>query len=148
MSDTPLDSQLSFNFDEVDITVPCLDKGPKALQITEAKIQSNKDNTGHNLFVEFKTLDEYPTVQGGSLPAGQTLRRWYALQQSENPKAPDFRRDLVLLCKAALGDSVSGFSTAIVPQLINTKVIGTTRVVEDTQYGQQAEVRGIKAMSA
>ena len=94
---------LNLNLKEVDTSIPVLAEGEYNMIISEVECKPSKtDETKRNLVVTFRTIQENPghkpeTVCGPHYP----VRKYYPLQQSENPAAPDFRRDLALLFDAA-----------------------------------------------
>lgn len=137
---------LNLNIDvaSVDTSMPRLAPGPVAAVIDKAEVLENKQQTGHNLLVIFKTTEPVESTQGGVINPGYQLRKYYPLQQSANENAPDFKRDLAVLYKAAFGDNPPALTEESILQLIGQQVELVTKVTTDPEYGEQNEIRSIK----
>ena len=100
---------LNIDTNEVDTSRPLLTDGIYPVLVSKAEVTPNKAGTGRNLVVTFSTLEPATSVAAESegrsndIAPGWMLTRYYPLQQSDNPKAPDFRVDLVKLQDACLG---------------------------------------------
>ncbi len=83
--------------------------GDYPAKIDKLEVSDNKAGTGQNLLVIFKidgpiaSLDAAANGEVNDMPNGTLMRKYYPLQQSDNPKAPDFRVDLCRLVDAVYG---------------------------------------------
>lgn len=102
----PLEMQsddLEINLTGVSLAPPLLAPGSYPFIVKSAVKKENKQGTGYNFVVEFELTSDAVSeknVAAGNyeerdIPAGRTLTKWFPLQQSENPKAPDFRADII-----------------------------------------------------
>lgn len=149
MSDGPLDD-LNVDITDTDTTIPRLPDCQVAAEITKATVAENSRQDGMNLVVDFATLEEHEAADGKrTVNAGYPLRTWYPLQQSDNPKAPDFRIGLAELSDAALGTSQGNRPSLkeMVSALPGRKVSVRIQFEEDEQYGPSNRVRRVKALS-
>lgn len=143
---------LNLDLKNTDISMPRLAAGKYDLEISKVDCEpSKKDANNYNLIVEFKTLDEQPDNKGGTLQPGYILRRYFPLQQSPNPKAPDFKRDLTLLTMAAYNVPQSEcpeFNDETVQGLVGRRLNANVKLKDDEEYGPSNEVGGFKAIAA
>lgn len=94
---------INVNLREVDTSMPVLEKGKYGAVIKDCEVLENKEKTGHNLKVSFATIEPGTSTKGEPVNPGFPLSRFFPLQQSSNPKAPPFLRDICKLIDAALG---------------------------------------------
>jgi hypothetical protein len=141
-------ANLNIDTNDVDTSMPCILDKKVGATITEATIEQNKRGNGFNLVVKFSTS----TVAEGSagpINPGYPLRKYYPLQQSENPKAPDFRRDIALLIDAVFQPespaSRPPLNTETVNDMIGKEVILKLKIEESDEYGAQNSVTGVIA---
>lgn len=100
---------LNIDTNAVDTSRPLVSDGTYACRVSKAEVSPNKAGTGRNLIVEFTTT--VPATSTAALAEGRSndiapgwkFTRYYPLQQSDNPKAPDFRVDPIKLQDACLG---------------------------------------------
>jgi len=147
MSD-PLDLDIDLN--DVPTTMPRLATGDYHCKIKEAAPKPNSKGTGHNLEVTFATQDEGTSTDGDTIRAGYEIRKWYPLQQSDNPDAPSFKRDLRVLCNAAFGaDDGEELPPLreILPRLLGADVVARVKFKEDPQYGPSNEIGFLRALN-
>lgn len=143
--------KLNINLQTTDTTRPILADG-----IVEAVIDSvevapgKKDPSKYNLAVKFITSGDAMSTKGDTIGANYPLRRYYQLQQSDNPDAPDFRVDLAKLFDAAFDirkpqdrpviDSAESFDL-----LVGRPVLLRVSSEESDQYGVQNVVKTVLA---
>lgn len=143
---------LNLDLKNTDISSPRLAAGKYDLEISSVDCQpSKRDESNYNLLVEFKTTDEAPDNKGGTLQPGYTLRRYFPLQQSPNPKAPDFKVDITKLLMAAYNVEQSecpDFNDETVSGLVGRRLTASVKLKDDEQYGPSNEVGGFKAIAA
>lgn len=130
--------------------MPVLQSGEVSAIIKEAKVEPNKDKTGRNLVVKFGTTSEGVSTTGEPVNPGFPLTRYYALQQSPNPKAPDFKRDICKLIDACYdcdidtrpplnGDTVAG--------LVGKEVLLKVSVRDASgEYDESNDIRDVKPL--
>ena len=95
---------LGLDLSQVDTSRPCLPEGLYVLEVGAVELKANKAETGRNLVVQFKTVTDAMDHTGAKLiPVGFAVTKYYPMQQSDNPKAPDFKRDLAFLQDAVEG---------------------------------------------
>lgn len=109
MSDINENDPLGFdNFDpnEVDTSRPVIPAGDHVMRVKSLEVkESKKDPTKRNLCVTFETVSAVSLPDGRQINPGFLLSKYYPLQQSDNPAAPDFRVDLTRLIDGVLGTS-------------------------------------------
>lgn len=145
----PLD--LNIELAGIDTSMPRLKPGNYLASIKEVKIEQNKAGTGQNMLVVFSTMEEAPSLTDDIIPAGWTLSKYYPLQQSENEKAPDFRRDICRLIDAAFNITDDSERPALtgqtLAQLVGQEVALKVRTRESEEYGIQNEISGVTAIA-
>ncbi len=143
--------QLDIPTQEVDTAMPRLIDGDYPCRVDKQEIVPSKQGEGkHNLLVIFKTTVPAESQKGDSVNAGYPVRKYYPLQQSENPDAPDFRRDLCLLLDAAYNveDPANrpNITNDTLAGLMGKEVLVKVKLVDDEEYGWSNEVRGVNAI--
>ncbi len=133
---------LGMDLSGVDTSRPCLPETAVVLQIGEVKRTANKSETGFNLVVEFKTVVDMPDATGARIvSAGYPITKYYPLQQSDNPKAPDFRRDLALLQDAVEGPDARKNAAPFAPfNYTGSMVVAKLKIRQDEAYGPSNEI--------
>ncbi len=103
MSDETYDPLgLNINLKEVDTSRPVLVEGKFLFSVKECSVVPKKDDPSkRNLMVVFALDQEADSVQGDKINPGFQVRRYLPLQQSDNPNAQDFTKDLVRFLDAA-----------------------------------------------
>lgn len=145
--DTPLD--LTIDLNGIDNSRPVLLAGVYEMVIKSVEILANKQQTGRNMLVEFATVHNETSVSGqkegkqGDVNPGFTVRKYYPLQQSENPKAPDFRKDLCFLHDAVHGTTAANRGGLDPASYVDQHVMVKLRVESDETYGDQNSVNGV-----
>ena len=145
---------LNINLDAVDTSRPVLASGTWPMGVKSIEIQENKAKNGRNLVVTFALANTATSVKAaedgrsGDLNPGYTLTKYYPLQQSEHPKAPDFRVDIARLIDAAFGTSQGSRPTLneALDQIQGKVVAVRTKVRTSEEYGDQAEIAGIASV--
>lgn len=105
--------KININLPEVDTSRPVAEPGDYNCIIKVAKVEESaatredeslsEDERKFNLRVQFTLLEDAPSHKpsGQPMKAGMGFSKWYPLQQSDNPHAPPFERDLTVLFDAA-----------------------------------------------
>ena len=136
----PLD--LNIDLTGTDTAMPCLSDGLYNMTIKSLDKVENKAKTGFNLVAVFVTTTPATSVNAigrgdsNDISAGFPVRKWYPLQQSENPNAPDFKRDLAVLQEACLGATGKFDVNQLVGKTVSVKV----KARESDDYGWGNEV--------
>jgi hypothetical protein len=140
---------LGIDLSGVDTSRPCLPEQLHVLNIDKVEIKPNKKETGRNLVVVFKTVNDSPDVTGARIiSAGYPITKYYPLQQSDNEKAPDYKADL-----ARLQDAVEGTKQGERPPFqpynyVNKLVMARIRVKKDEEYGDSNEISKLEPVTA
>jgi hypothetical protein len=131
----------------VDTTPPCPAAGQAVATLANVEQSQNKKGTGHNLVLKF-TLDNetiaLPAPDGTTkrCAPGYAITEWLPLQQSDNPKAPDFR---VKLCR--IYDALAGTTDDTRPNnlpfgaLLGKKVILTLEPENSPEFGFNPRIK-------
>jgi hypothetical protein len=132
---------LGIDLGGVDTSRPVLPDTQHVLEVEKVDVTDNKAKTGRNLVVTFKTVNDSPDITGERIiSAGYKVTKYYPLQQSDNPKAPDFKADL-----ARLQDAVEGTKQGERPPFnpynyVGRMVLAKLKVRTDDEYGTQNEI--------
>lgn len=140
---------LGMNLSEVDTSRPCLAEGVHMLSIATVTVADNKALTGKNLVVEFQTVNDSPDVSGEKIiGAGWKITKYYPMQQSDNPKAPDFRADLARL-QDAVEKTSQGNRPVFSPfNYIGQMVVARLKVKQDDVFGMTNEIAKLEPVEA
>ncbi len=113
------------------------------------EVKRNKRNDGDNLLIVFETVNESPDSTGEKvIGPGFPIMKYYGLQQSENPKAPDFKADLARLQDAVEG-TTQGNRPAFNPyNYTGTIVLVRLKISQSDEYGDSNDITKIEAMTA
>lgn len=131
--------------------MPRLKKGNYTFIIKSAEVKMKKDSeTDRNLVVSFATSTDSVGLNGEKLSSGFPVTNYYPLQQSENPKAPDFKRDIVFLIAAAFKASVAEakameLDEKLVKSLAGNKVQAFVDVQDSEKYGPSNRISKLKS---
>lgn len=134
---------LNIDLQGVSTSMPVLPAGKQPMHIASVEVKQGKEDPNkRNLLVVFATAEDVQLADGSVIGAGFKLSKYYPLQQSDNPKAPDFKRDLAVLVDAALGtDETSRPSLgAALNDLTGRTVIASLAIENDPVYGSQNRV--------
>lgn len=140
---------LGLDLSTVDTGRPVLPEQLHALVIDSIEVKPNKKETGRNLVVVFKTVNDSPDVTGAkTISAGYPITKYYPLQQSDNEKAPDYRQDL-----ARLQDAVEGTKQGERPPFNpynyqGQMVLAKLKVRKDEEYGDSNEITKLEPFTA
>lgn len=141
---------LNIELKGIDTSMPRLEAGEYLCSIKEVKMEENKAKTGHNMVVQFATMEDAQSTTGDTLAPGWTLSKYYPLQQSENEKAPDFRRDICRLVDAAFkiedDSDRPDLNEETLLQLVGQEVVVKVALRESDEYGIQNEIKSIRAV--
>lgn len=155
----PLTNEYEIDLNDVKLTPPVFAAGAYAFEVTKQEVTENKAGNGHNFVLTFASLSPATSKdkilagesEANDIPAGRLLTKYYPLQQSPNPKAPDFRADLTRLYMALFNCAqadVPKFSTGL--DLTGKKLVLQLRVApanEVTGYGESNEVQKYMPLS-
>lgn len=142
MSDETVDPLgLGLDLSGVDTSRPVLPEQMHVLSLAKVDVTDNKAGTGKNLVVVFNTVNDSPDVTGAKIiSAGYPITKYYPLQQSENPKAPDFKADLARLQDAVEG-SKQGERGPFNPfNYVGKLVMAKLKVKKDEEFGDSNEI--------
>lgn len=154
MSIDPLAFAIDTN--DVDTSRPVLQAGSYIARIVNAEIVPNKDETGHNLLVQFATTAKATSIAAAEqgreddIAPGFKLRRYYPLQPSTKSPDFDFRRGIAELQDAALKCERGSRPPLNVNDLVNREVVIVVKVRTQTE-GQYAgetsnDVAGVRQL--
>lgn len=142
----PLDLNIDLN--GVDTSAPCLVAGEYAFHIGDIKVEPKKDEpTKRNLVVKFVLAQPANSSAGHSISPGFPISKYYPLQQSENPKAPDFKRDLSILLDAVFATNESTrpkLNGETLAEMLGRTVVAVVSVTNSEAYGAQNNIVRIK----
>lgn len=136
---------LNVNLEDVSTAFPRLASGKYPFAVESVEVAESSSTPGnHNLLVIFSLLEPQESHTGDILNPGYQVRKYYPLQQSKNPDAPDFRRDIKLLLEAC---GIEGnLTNDVIPELFGKEVEVTVKLTNNEQYGDQNEVRGVRSL--
>ena len=140
-----MNDPLGLNIDlaGVSTAMPVLPAAKYPMHIASVEPKQGKDDPNkRNLLVSFTTAEDVTLADGSIISAGFKLSKYYPLQQSDNPKAPDFRRDLAVLVDAALGTDESNRPSLgeAAASLAGRTVIASLAIENDPVYGSQNRI--------
>jgi hypothetical protein len=145
MSDETYDPLgLNINLKEVDTSRPVLVEGKFLFSVKECSVVPKKDDPSkRNLMVVFALDQEADSVQGDKINPGFQVRRYLPLQQSDNPNAQDFTKDLVRFLDAAFDiDDPQDRPTAFPdPAEFVGRQLGLAIRIQEDDTGKQNDVR-------
>jgi hypothetical protein len=147
MSIDPLN--LNINTNEVSTSFPVLPAGSYVFEVKQASAEAAKQPGNYNLVVGFALAQEAVLADGNTVNPGFPLTRWYPLQQSENPKAPPFMRDICVLLDAAFGttqDNRPPLNNETLAALTGRQVRASIIVKNDPTYGMTNEIGRLSAV--
>jgi hypothetical protein len=107
---------LDVDFTQVDTKMPVPPAGLYDLKVHNMTREPNKDKTGFNLRIEFKTEASFVSVtskDGKETPAGFSLFKYFPLQNKPDAKAGyDWKVGIAQFQEAATGETQAGFNSA------------------------------------
>lgn len=132
---------LGMDLSNVDVSRPVLPETEVVLVTDKVEVTDNKAKTGRNLVVVFKTVNDSPDVTGEKIiSAGFPITKYYPLQQSDNPKAPDFRADLTRLQDAVEGTSQGNRPLFHPHNYVGKMVAARLKIRMDEEFGNSNEI--------
>lgn len=141
---------MSFAIDlggRVDTSKPCPAAGQYVATVVGIEAKPNSKQTGTNLVVSFaldQAVPALPAKDGTprSCPPGHLITEWLPLQQSDNPKAPDFKFRLCKLFDACMGtDDDTRPDPLPLGSVQGKKVILTLEPESSEDYGFSSKVK-------
>ena len=150
MSDQNVDALgLGLDLNTVDTARPVLPEQIHALAIDKVDIQDSKSKAGNrNLVVTFKSVNDSPDVTGARIiSAGYPITKYYPLQQSDNPKAPDFQADLARLQDAVEGSKQGERGPFNPYNYVGKIVLAKLKVRKDDEFGDSNEISKLEFAS-
>lgn len=86
----------------LDTSVPHFQSGKYPFRVKSAEVVYKKDDeTKKNLKVQFTNLQEEQAYEGGTMRPGMVVSKFFPLQQSDDPKAPNYLVDIARFIDAA-----------------------------------------------
>lgn len=152
MSNDPLDFSVDLG-SRVDTSMPCPSAQQAVATLADVEVKANKAGTGRNMVLKFSLDNAVPALPAANgearvCNAGYQITEYLPLQQSDNPKAPDFR---VKLCRIydALAKTDDDSRPINLPfgTLIGSKVILLLEPENDPQYGFSARIKKFSALN-
>lgn len=108
--------------------------GDHKMIVTEADLEPNKKQNGHNVVIAFQVVD--------GPHAGKDIKRWYAIDHP-NPKAVEIAKQHLANIGKAIGvNSIKGVSD--LEKLKNKQFIGRIATQYDKESGQE---RGVEIIN-
>ncbi len=134
---------LNIDLNGISTATPVIPAGQQPFNIDTVTVeQSKSDPNKRNLKVKFTLAVDVAAADGGIISAGFPLTKYYPLQQSDNAKAPDFRRDLCVLVDAALktDESTRPNLGQALGAIQGQTVMVNLAVEHDDRYGPQNRI--------
>jgi len=135
----------------VDTSMPRLETGDHAMVIKSVEVKPNKAETGKNLVVTFATTGNAISTKGEPVNPGFPVTRYFALQQSDNPKAPNYLRDICKLIDAALGttqENRPNLNGETLASLVGKEVLCKIKVrAADGDFDESNDIADIKPLA-
>jgi hypothetical protein len=139
-------NDLEFDTSDVDTSRPYLSAGEHLFTVKSVQVLPSKKNPANkNLRVDFALTNPTEAENGTMLNAGFPLSRYFSLQQSDNPKAPDYRVDIVKMLEAVYSERVA-FTAETVGGMVGREVICKLKVTESDEFGTSNEITAFKAV--
>jgi hypothetical protein len=136
---------LNLNLNGVDTTPDRLQKGKYVMEIKEASFVESKNTAGNwNLLVVFATVQDETSQKGSTLSPGMQVRTYMPCQQSDNPKAPDFRVQLAKFLDGVYNtpEARPDLQAAVASgELVGKQLMVSVGFKEDETYGPSNEVK-------
>lgn len=141
----PLGIILDLN--DVDTSMPVLVEGLYILTIDKVEVVENKDKTGNNLLIIFKTAADATSLKGQAegkefdVKAGFPIRQYMPMQPNPNkPDARDFKENLAALQDAVTGSKKGNRGPFQPSTYVGRQVSARLKVTEDPEYGKQNNI--------
>jgi hypothetical protein len=146
----PLDLNIDLN--ETDTAMPVLLPGLYDASVKSAEVSENNAKTGWNLVMQFELNEPATSVAAeergdeNDISPGFVLFKYYPMQQSDNEKAPDFKRDLAALQDACLGTERGHRGELRYTEFVGKPVTISTKIGKETNdYPASTEVKRVMA---
>jgi len=144
---------LNINLNDVDNSMPVLVEGLYVVTVDKIEIVENKEKTGNNLLVIFKTASDATSLKGQAegkeldIKAGFQLRQYMPLQNNPSkPDARDFQENLATLQDAVTGSKKGSRGPFLPSTYINRQVAARIKVKDDPDYGLQNNISRLTAV--
>lgn len=144
---------LNIDLNETDTSMPVLVEGLYIVNIDSITVVENKDKTGNNLLVIYKTASEATSLGGqaegkvNDIAAGFPIRQYMPLQTNPNkPDAPDFKKNLAVLQDAVTGSKQGNRGPFLPSTYIGRQVAVRLKVQDDPDYGKGNSVSRVSAI--
>lgn len=144
---------LNIDLNEVDTSMPVLVEGMYIVNIDKIEVVENKDKTGYNLLVIYKTAADATSIKGqaegkiNDIKAGYQLRQYMPLQPNpDKPDARDFRENLAVLQDAVTGSTKGNRGPFQPSSYIGQQVCVRLKVQDDPAYGKGNSVSRVVAV--
>ena len=138
---------LNIDLAGVDTSMPVLVEGSYILTVDSIAVVENKDKTGNNLLVIFKTAAPATSLKGQAsgkaddIAAGFPLRQYMPLQNNpDKPDARDYRESLATFQDAVTGTNKDTRGKFMPSSYINQMVMARIKVKDDPDYGMQNNI--------
>ena len=138
---------LNLDLNDVDTSMPVLVEGLYILTVDKIEIVENKDRTGNNLLVIFKTASDATSLKGQAegkehdIKAGFQLRQYMAMQDNPNkPDARSFKENLATFQDAVTGSKKGNRGPFLPSTYIGRQVAARIKVKDDPDYGMQNNI--------
>jgi len=138
---------LNIDLNEVDTSMPVLTEGLYILNIDKIEVVENKDKTGNNLLVMYKTVAPATSIKGQAegktedIRPGYPLRQYMPLQNNpDKPDARDFTENLAVLQDAVTGSTKGNRGRFMPSTYIGKQVAARVKIQDDPNYGKQNSI--------
>lgn len=146
MSMQPLSLELS----GTDLTPDRLPKGEYGFTIKSAEFVAGKVDGRYNLLTIYKLNEDAVSQRGNPISAGYEIRSYRPLQQSDNPKAPDFKVALTKDIMATFGIAdvaeVPALNDELLAAMAGRPVILSLSLDDIEEFGPSNSVKAVKAV--
>ena len=138
---------LNLDLNDVDNTMPILVEGLYILTVDKVELVENKDKTGNNLLVIFKTASDATSLKGqaegkeNDIKAGFQLRQYMAMQDNPNkPEARSYKENLATFQDSVTGSKKGNRGPFQPLTYVGHQVAARIKCKEDPDYGMQNNI--------
>lgn len=137
---------LNIDLKGVDTSMPTLVDGMYILNIDSIAVVENKEKTGNNLLVIFKTAapatSEKAAAAGreNDIAAGFPLRQYYPLQENQSKPDFDYTKNLAVLQDAVTGSTKDTRGKFMPSTYIGQQVMAKLKCSDDPDFGRQTNI--------
>lgn len=144
---------LNVDLTDVDTSMPVLVEGLYIVNIDKLEVVENKDKTGNNLLVIYKTAAPATSIKGqaegkeNDVNAGWPLRQYMPLQNNpDKPDARDYKENLAVLQDAVEGSSKGNRGPFRPSTYVGKQVAVRVKIQDDPNYGKQNSIARVTAV--